>query len=699
MPVLLALLMLLGPLGHVIPSTDSGGREGQDEGSDSTFDDLTPAQKHALGDSPVLSHASGRNAEQIDDGMGWGWAVKAGGLRDVPGGGHGIAVDSSGNAYVTGYFAGTVNFVSNYLSSNGYDDIFVAKLSSSGVWQWAVKAGGSNYDYGEGIAVDSSGNVYVTGGFGGTATFGSTSLTSSEYRDDIFVAKLSNIGAWQWAVKAGGSSDDRGRGIAVDSSGNAYVTGYFAETATFGSTNLTSSGDVDIFVAELSSSGAWKWAVKAGGSSSDFGHGIAVDSSGNAYVTGFFEGTASFGSTSLSSNGNEDIFVAKLSSSGAWQWVRKAGSSSGDFAHGIAVDSSGNAYVTGSFQATVIFGSTSLTTSGGYDIFVAKLSSNGAWLWAVKAGGSYYDSGDGIAVDSSGNAYITGYFDGTATFGSTSLSSGNADIFVAELSSSGAWKWAVKAGGSSDDRGRGIAVDSSGNAYVTGYFAETATFGSTSLTSSEYRDDIFIAQLSPDSDGDGVPDSSDQCEGHDDSTDVDADGTPDGCDSFIDSDGDGVPDSSDQCEGHDDSADMDAGDWVDYDCRYPEMQGEYSISILPMVLFASGMLVTICFLVGMVLVIRRRKHMVSMRDENDDGIFPRTSEFAAPSPTFAAPPEEQTPTSTAFVAPTSQMTCARCKCGISAGEQVHCDYCGTPYHPSHSIEGNDQCIVCDEYFR
>ena len=186
-------------------------------------------------------------------------------------------------------------------------------MSSSGSWQWAVKPDGSDGTAGYGIAVDSSGNAYATGEFGGTASFGSTNLTSSG-GGDIFVAKLSSTGSWQWAVKAGGSSgDDVGNGIAVDSSGNTYVTGSFSGTATFGSTSLTGSGGDDIFFAKLNSSGSWQWVVKLDGIEAPVPstglNGIAADSYGNLYVTGFFTGTATFGSTSLNSSGNSDIFI------------------------------------------------------------------------------------------------------------------------------------------------------------------------------------------------------------------------------------------------------------------------------------------------------------------------------------------------------------------------------------------------------
>ena len=363
------------------------------------------------------------------------------------------------------------------------------------VWQWAKKAGGSNADQGHSIVTDSSGNSYVTGYFRETASFGSTTLESSGDAD-IFVAKLDSSGNWLWARQAGGTSNDYGYSIAIDSSGNSYVTGYFYGTASFGDSTLTNSGNQDIFVAKLDSSGNWLWAKKAGGTSTDRGLSIAIDSSGNSYVIGYFYETAYFGGSTLTNSGNQDIFVAKLDNNGNWLWAKKAGGGITDYGNSIAIDSSGNSYITGYFQGTASFGKTTLTSGGDDDIFVAKLGSDGTWQWAKQAGGTSDDRGQSIATDSSGNSYVTGYFTGTATFGNTTLtSSGGYDIFLAKLDNNGNWLWVQRAGGTSDDRGNSIAIYSSGNTFLTGYFKETAYFGSISLTSNNNNQDIFIAKV------------------------------------------------------------------------------------------------------------------------------------------------------------------------------------------------------------
>ena len=314
----------------------------------------------------------------------------------------------------------------------------IASSSSSSQSYFAVTFGGTNNNQGESIAVDSSGNIYITGYFYETVDFGGGNVTSAG-STDIFVLKLNSSGTFQWVNTYGGTSFDFGRGIAVDSSGNIYITGYFYETVDFGGGNLTSAGGADIFVLKLNSSATFQWVSTFGSTSIDVGEDITVDSSGNSYITGYFEGTVDFGAGNVTSAGAADIFILKLNSSGAFQWVNIFGGTSTDVGQGIAVDSSGNSYITGSFQGTVDFGSGDITPSGFDDIFVLKVNPSGTFQWVSTFGGTSNDVGEDIAVDSSGNSYITGWFRETVDFGAGNVTSaGGADIIVLKLNSSGA---------------------------------------------------------------------------------------------------------------------------------------------------------------------------------------------------------------------------------------------------------------------
>ena len=362
-------------------------------------------------------------------------------------------------------------------------------------WQWASQAGGSSHNHGYAISTDDAGNSYMTGSFGETATFGSYSLNSNGNKD-IFVGKLNVNGNWQWVTQAGGSDNDYGYAIEIDDTGNSYVSGSFQGTAYFGTYSITSNGNDDIFVSKIDANGNWQWAIQAGGSNNDSGYSIAIDTIGNSYVTGYFIDTATFGSYSLNSSGYNDIFVSKIDANGNWLWVTKAGGTLDDYGRAIAIDNADNCYVAGYFKGIATFGSYSLSSSGdSYDIFVSKIDTNGNWQWATKAGGIDYDFGYSIAIDNGVNSYVSGSFQGIATFGSYSItSSGGYGFFVAKMDSNGNWIWVTKAGGSSSENGNGITIDDAGNTYVTGYFQGTANFGSYSLTSSDYND-IFVAKI------------------------------------------------------------------------------------------------------------------------------------------------------------------------------------------------------------
>ena len=423
----------------------------------------------------------------------WLWVAQGNGV--LSGIGCGITTDSAGNLYVVGAFQGTTTFGTISLTCSGGSDIFVAKLDSEGNWLWAVRAGGTGDDNCWGISRDSAGNIFVSGQFTNTASFGTISITSAG-SEDFYVAKLDANGNWLWVTHAGGTGLDRTFIAALDSYGNICIVGLFVNTVTFGTTSLTSAGGYDIYVAKLDSEGNWLWAKRAGGITNDEGYGLALDNAANVYISGYFTSTADFGALSLSSNGSGDMFVAKLDSNSNWLWVTSAGGTGQDFVGNMAVDSAANVYISGTFRNTVTFGLTSLISYGGEDICAAKLDTNGNWLWATSAGGTGSDLGYCIAVDDNANTYVGGYFNSSpAAFGDWALTTGgNYDIYAAKLNPGGHWEYAYQAGGTGIDYCFNITADNAGNVYLTGNFRNTATFGTITLTSGG-EGDIFVAKL------------------------------------------------------------------------------------------------------------------------------------------------------------------------------------------------------------
>jgi hypothetical protein len=372
-----------------------------------------------------------------------------------------IAVDGFGNVYTTGFFSGTADFdpgagTSNLTSMGGYD-IFISKLDTAGNFLWAKSMGGTNNnDVGYSIAVDGSGNVYTTGFFSGTVDFDTgagTSNLTSKGANDIFISKLDAAGNFLWAKNMGGTNNDFGYSIALDGFGNVYTTGFFNGTADFDpgaeTSNLTSVGFKDIYISKLDAAGNFVWARSMGGNNQEEGHSIAVDDSGNVYTTGFFSSvTVDFdpgaGTSNLTSNGANDIFISKLDATGNFIWAKSIGGTSADIGHSITVDGSDNVYITGYFSGTVDFdpgaGTSNVTNAGAIDIFISKLDAAGNFLWAKSIGGTNDDFGHSITLDGSDNVYTTGYFSGTVDFdpeaGTSNLTSaGGVDIFILKLGS------------------------------------------------------------------------------------------------------------------------------------------------------------------------------------------------------------------------------------------------------------------------
>jgi len=403
--------------------------------------------------------------------------------------GNSIAVDSTGNAYVTG---GTTSTDFPTLSpvqpaNAGSTDVFVAKLNPTGsALLYSTYLGGSAFDRGNGIAVDGSGSPYVTGETNSIDFPTSNPVQpASGGLADAFVAKLNPTGsALVYSTYLGGTDDDVGFGIAVDGSRNAYITGWTRSTnfPTVNPLQSSEGGEEDAFIAKLNPAGsALLYSTYLGGTSSDIGLGIAVHA-GNAYVTGL-TGSANFPTMKPlqpAYAGGTDAFVAKLSPAGsALVYSTYLGGGRNDQGNGIAVDSSGNAYITG-FTISIDFPTLKplqAVLRGGFDAFVSKINSTGsALVYSTYVGGSADDSGNGIAVDQSGSAYVTGSTQSTNFRSVRSLqptNGGLSDAFVFKLNpSESGFAYSTYLGGSGDDFGYGIAQHA-GNVYVIGQTSST----------------------------------------------------------------------------------------------------------------------------------------------------------------------------------------------------------------------------------
>jgi hypothetical protein len=358
------------------------------------------------------------------------------------------------------------------------------------VLSYSTYLGGNGTDGGFGIAVDSSGNAYITG-FTESGNFPTATpyQASNAGGRDVFIAKLNASGsALVYSTYIGGSAKDDGYGIAVDSTGNAYVTGATKSTdfPTSSPYQAGNAGSSDVFVAKLNASGsALVYSTYIGGAGADGGNGVAVDASGSAYISGYV-GSTDFPVVNAfqganAGAGNDDAFVAKLNAAGtSLTYSTYLGGSDNDYSYGIAVDSSGNAYVTGYTLSTNFPSLNAFQPSYGsnIDAFVTKLNTTGnSLLYSTYLGGSGDEYGYSIAVDSSGSAYITGFTTST-NFPTASpiqeFKSAGTDAFLSKLNASGnALVYSTFLGGNADDSGRAIAVDASGNASITGFTAST----------------------------------------------------------------------------------------------------------------------------------------------------------------------------------------------------------------------------------
>lgn len=365
-----------------------------------------------------------------------------------------------------------------------YDPAYPLTIDPTLTLVWHTFLGGSSDDL-RAIAMDGSGNIVVAGS--SSATWGSP-VRAYTASSDAFAAKLNSSGSLLWHTFLGGTGWDDGNGITVDDAGNVYVSG-ISSTSWGSSPTRAYSGGYDAFVTKLDSSGNLLWHTFLGSSNNDYSYSVAVDGSGNVVMTG--DSSATWGSPVRAYTASSDAFAAKLNNSGSLLWHTFLGGSGPDFGLSVIVDNNGDVVVGGRSEAT--WGSPIRAYTAGSDAFAAKLNGNsGSLLWQTFLGGTGWDFGQSISVDSSGNVVMGGF--SSATWGSpvrayTALD----DAFAAKVNgSSGTLLWHTFLGGSGLDHGFGTAVDSSGNIYVTG--DSNATWGSPLRAYTASRD-TFAAKL------------------------------------------------------------------------------------------------------------------------------------------------------------------------------------------------------------
>ncbi|MDB5035403.1 MAG: C-terminal target protein [Chlorobi bacterium] len=407
-----------------------------------------------------------------------------------------ISIDDAGNSYVAGRFTGEITLGSKTFSTSASAGVYLAKFTAGGNLQWGVGVVGGDVDV-PSVCTDAAGNIFLAGGFSQTVLIGSGSraLTSLGGKD-IFIAKFNPGGTLLWAKRAGGSESDYATGVAADSAGNCFITGSFTGSASFDTTELSSRGQGDVFIARYAPTGGLLWAAGNGGGGNDVARGISTDGNGNAYIVGDFSGSAVFGASTVISTGPaRDVFAARYTPAGIPLWAASGGGLSDDSAGAITTDRFGNSYITGVFHDSLAFGGGRLAAAGSH-MFLIKLDATGGYRWSAGGTSGGSDIGNAAAADGLGGSWLAGTYHDSVTLGGRTFPDpgGKGNLFVAHFANDGAVTYATSGGGLGADAGRGIAIDRNGDPRVVGSFAGSGQFGPYTLTG-QGQSDGFIAAI------------------------------------------------------------------------------------------------------------------------------------------------------------------------------------------------------------
>jgi hypothetical protein len=300
-----------------------------------------------------------------------------------------------------------------------------------------------------------------------------------------------------WSLRSGDANDQRALSVAVDSAGSALVTGYFKGVLNFAGGTLTSTGGADVFLVKLDATGKFVWGQAFGDQADQFGASVAVDAAGKVLLTGRFGGSIDLGGGALVSAGGADVFVAKLSTDGAHLWSKSFGGSGDQWGTSVKADSAGNVVLAGflSGVGSIDFGGGVIASPNGSNSFAAKFDPLGAHIWSKGFGEQSGALAYDLAVDGAGSAIVTGQFTGTLDLDSGPVTSaGASDIFVAKFDPNGTSSWGKRFGDQAAQLGLGVATNAAGDVFVTGEFQGSIDLGAEQVSSFGGYD-IFLLKI------------------------------------------------------------------------------------------------------------------------------------------------------------------------------------------------------------
>jgi hypothetical protein len=440
------------------------------------------------------------------------WSERFGDSRDQYV--YAVAIDSSGNIYVAGAFAGSIDFGADggAVAATGGLDAFVAKLDSTGHGLWSRSFGdaadsGAHDQLGLGVTVDTAGSVVVVGSFEGTIAFPGSAAIASAGGKDAFYVRLDNTGTVRFTGAASGPDDQIAWAVSADAQQTYYVQASFQNAVTVGGTTYASRGGYDVVTFRLNTNGNLLWSTPVGGPEDDVGTAVGVDSTGRPWTTGYFAGHSNVGpgdAGPLDSDGGYDGFLAAMQTQNGQSVLQQSfGSSGNTYGYAIAVDAigPGELALAGPFQGGISsFGGTPLVSEGLDDVFVAKLGLTGSPEWGRSFGDPQDQIAYGVTLDHAGAVVVTGSMKGGAKVGaSTMLSAGGDDAFLAKFDPGGTPLWGERFGDAMDQSGVAVASTVDNGQYdvvLVGNFQGSIDLGNGPLNT-QGGEDFFVAKFGP----------------------------------------------------------------------------------------------------------------------------------------------------------------------------------------------------------